>query len=378
MRILFIGPLPDPVTGQSLACRVLLDSLRERHDVAVVDLRKLELESGVLSLSRLLRVGAMLLAVLRLRWRSDVCYLTVSESKAGNARDLLIFALLAGQWGRVVIHLHGGAAMRTLLHGSCDWLTGLNKTFLRRIGAAVVLGPSHLSVYRGVVATEKTHIVPNSADDELFLSPDRIRRKFSEAVPLRVLFLSHLLPGKGYRELVEALRLLAVRSRATVHVDFAGGFENERDSREFLESIANAQGVRYHGVIRGAEKIRLFHAAHVFCLPTYYKYEGQPISMLEAYAAGCAVITTNHSGIRDVFEPETNGFEVEIQSPASLACAIERALHDRELIRGMGLRNRERAHREFRSETFCIRMEQVLGAVASAIEGDVHRSRGAP
>ena len=51
--------------------------------------------------------------------------------------------------------------------------------------------------------------------------------------------------------------------------------------------------------------------AHVFCLPTTYPYEGQPISILEAYAAGAIVITTDIGGIPDIFVDKKNGFLIE-------------------------------------------------------------------
>ena len=69
----------------------------------------------------------------------------------------------------------------------------------------------------------------------------------------------------------------------------------------------------------GEKKRRLFAEAHVFCLPTYYSYyEGQPISILEAYASGCVVITTDHGGICDIFKDKINGFRVEKRSCLSI------------------------------------------------------------
>ena len=51
-RVLFIGPLPEPITGQSLACQVFLDELEALH-VEVVDLAKREFANGLSSLSRI-------------------------------------------------------------------------------------------------------------------------------------------------------------------------------------------------------------------------------------------------------------------------------------------------------------------------------------
>jgi glycosyltransferase involved in cell wall biosynthesis len=40
---------------------------------------------------------------------------------------------------------------------------------------------------------------------------------------------------------------------------------------------------------------------------------------LEAYSSGCVVVTTNHSGIIDIFKCGVNGFEVEKKSVNSLS-----------------------------------------------------------
>ena len=42
-------------------------------------------------------------------------------------------------------------------------------------------------------------------------------------------------------------------------------------------------------------------------LPTYYKMEGQPISILEAMATGNVILTTRHAGIPDVVTDGKHG-----------------------------------------------------------------------
>jgi glycosyltransferase involved in cell wall biosynthesis len=110
--------------------------------------------------------------------------------------------------------------------------------------------------------------------------------------------------------------------------------------------------VRYHGVVHGELKRRLFAEAHVFCLPTYYPYEGQPISILEAYASGCAVITTDHSGIFDIFTAGANGLAVAKQSVASLRAALEQALAEPQTLHRMARANHELALRSYRTTRY--------------------------
>lgn len=363
MRILFIGTLPEPVTGQSIACRVLLEGLRSEHDVEVVDLSKKDFRQGLSSTTRVVEVARILRHVWRTRNTADVTYLTVSQSLAGNLKDLCIYMLCYRQLDRLVIHLHGGEGMRRLMRDR-PLLRRINAHVLRRLGAIVVLGQSQARLYRGIVPDGRLHIVPNCAEDSYFTTPKRIEENFLEVTPLRVLFLSNLLPGKGHDELVQAYLALDERTRASVQIDVAGGFESDRQKEAFLRSVAGVDGIRYHGTVAGERKRSLLDRAHVLCLPTYYPYEGQPISILEAYASGCAVITTNHSGIRDVFRPEVNGFEVAKRSVADLRSAIERALAEPDCLRQMATHNLQTAVVNYRASEHIRALARILGSVA--------------
>ena len=56
----------------------------------------------------------------------------------------------------------------------------------------------------------------------------------------------------------------------------------------------------YLGVVSGKLKTELLSWGNVFCLPTYYSMEGQPISIIEAMGFGNFIVTTNHAGIPDI------------------------------------------------------------------------------
>ncbi len=363
MRILFIAPLPDPVTGQSLACQVFLDDLVQRHEVDVININKASLKSGGGSLARSIQVlGHALRAAWRSR-RADVIYFTVSESLAGNLKDMLVYLACLGRLDRMVIHLHGGAGMRVLMHER-PLVAALNRWFLSRLGAIVLLGQRHLDILRDLPDRRHVHLVPNFAQDQLFLPLAEIEAKFDGTAPLRVLYLSNLIPGKGYLELLQAYESLTAEERERVEVRFAGAFESDSDREAFLGRIARHPALHYHGVVGGEAKTRLLAQAQLFCLPTYYPYEGQPISILEAYASGCAVMTTDHSGIFDVFDPAACGIAVQPRSPASLAEGLRRALAAPQLLRQAALHNRALADRCFRVSSY----NRALGRLVEGLQ----------
>lgn len=368
MKILFIAPLPPPVTGQTIASSALLAELSHRHDVTAIDYSRRGLVRGFASGRHIRVVAGVLWRVWRGKKGKDAVYFTITQSVAGNLKDLLIYAVSFDKLGRTTVHLHGGG-LRDRIFERSTILAAWNRLFLRRVGACVVLGESLRRVFEGMVPATKIHVVPNFAEAELFAPPDTIRRKYDETDPLRVLFLSNLIPGKGHLELLEAWLEMERRSPGRVQLDFAGDFETEAEERRFLETIRGKGGVRYHGLVQGNAKRDLLFNAHILCLPTYYPYEGQPIVILEGYAAGCAVITTRHAGIPDVFRTGENGFEVEKRSSRSIAEVLEGILRSPDVLYPMARRNADLAGIRFRKKDFSDRIASILEEVAKPSGG---------
>ncbi|KQV86547.1 glycosyltransferase family 4 protein [Pelomonas sp. Root1237] len=370
MKVLFIAPLPDPVTGQSLACRVFLDELEKQYEIDVININKTSLKSGVMggALGRVREVLGFVWQAWRRARHCDLVYFTISESVAGNLKDLLIYAVCASRLSRMAIHLHGGAGMKALLRDH-PLLAALNRFFWGRMGAVILLGERHLPLLEGLPQRWRerhAHLIPNFAQDYLFRDVAEIETKFAASGPLRLLYLSNLIPGKGHEELLGAYQSLSPAEQARIRLDFAGAFESEAARGEFLARAAGLPNVSYHGIVGGTAKAGLLGDAHVFCLPTYYPYEGQPISILEAYASGCAVITTDHSGIFDVFAPGECGLAVQPRSAESITAALRQCLADRQALLRQALHNRQLADERYRVATYNRRLLSVLSTLDAA------------
>jgi glycosyltransferase involved in cell wall biosynthesis len=366
MKVLFLGPLPPPINGHSLASRVLLEALVRDHEVDVIDLGRDSAHTGAVSGRRIRAVVDVLRAARTRRSDADAIYLTISESLAGNLKDLLIYLLCATQLRRICLHLHGGSIKRELFDRH-RVLRHINAFFIKRVGAVIVCGRSHIEVFESMIAGERIHVIPNFAENDLFLTDEEMRAKWSKSGPLKILFLSGMVPRKGYLDLTTAYLELPPSIREEIQIDFAGQFESAVHESSFAARIADVPNLRYHGVVAGAEKRQLFADAHVFCLPTAF-LEGQPISILEAYATGCVVVTTGQPGIRDIFSAGANGFEIEAGSSASIRAAIEQLLRERERLSAIGLQNRKLAATSFTTSLFSSAVAHVLESLANPVK----------
>jgi len=197
----------------------------------------------------------------------------------------------------------------------------------------------------------------------LIVSPEDAFQKYEQTGSLKILFLSNAMVEKGVLLLIRTVTSLNERCPEE-HIQLAIVGEPESLAvAETLDHYRNErQGVRYFGAVHGPARRRFYEEAHVFCLPTWYRYEGQPISILEAYANACAVITTNQGGINDIFEEPSRGFLVEQQSQTSLEGAILRArrsLSAGDLVR-IGKTNREYALKAFDKTAALRRLTAVI------------------
>lgn len=87
-----------------------------------------------------------------------------------------------------------------------------------------------------------------------------------------------------------------------------------------------------------------FHAADALLHPTLW--EGLPLALIEAQAAGLPAVASRIAGNREVVH-ESCGFLCEPRDPAGYAWALTRLLHDAALRRTLGRAARERAEQLF-------------------------------
>ena len=300
-KILLIGPLPPPVTGEALCNEAVVRRLGDDPDVSIdfintstgffdENLGKIRLAKIWINLKKYVYLYKIP--------RSDIVYITLGQTFFGLLKffPYLLTAKLAGK--HTVIHIHGNR-----LHRVYEALTGIRKTIFRRIvsmadeGIVLTENLKHNLDY--FLPDEKIHTLNNFVDDKLLPeNKEVIREKNFDR--LRILYLSNLMREKGIFELLEALEILD-REGVEYSAVLAGNIDAAIKS-SVMEKINRLPKVSYAGTVTGKQKKEIFLRSNVFILPTYYRGEGQPLSVLEAMGTGNLVITTRHPGITDVLD----------------------------------------------------------------------------
>jgi len=136
---------------------------------------------------------------------------------------------------------------------------------------------------------------------------------------------------------------LAVGGRFQIELTIAGNFVNDAEKDEFdriASSEAGAKCIRYLGFVAGAEKDRALREADLFCFPTYYQNENQPVNLIEAMAFGLPIITTRWRSLPELL-PSGNLGLVDICSPDQITVALIGSITEEasETVRDLFLRH---------------------------------------
>lgn len=303
-KICFIAQFPPPIHGLSKAVETLYNSnLKNEFEFEKVDITD---NKRFLENLRLIKKSG-----------ADLFYFTISQTRGGNLRDLLILRALRKRKKKVLIHLHGGY-YRTLVDKDMSaWQRKANYKAISYLDGAIVLGQSLRWIFEGMLPEEKIYTVPNCADDEYLMTDEEFNEKINTADQRNIkhiLYLSNFIRSKGYPEVLELARLEKENvdngKERRFHFDFAGRFFEKSEKEFFFNFIKDnklEEYVTYHGIVTGDEKRELLRKCDYFALLTRYPNEGQPISILEAMGNGMFIITTDHAGITDIVKNNVNG-----------------------------------------------------------------------
>ena len=378
-RVVVAGRFPPPLDGQAVATARLASLLADgrggpfsvrRVDVGAPEGERLVTGGGGLArAAHFLRLPARLRRALADSPGAPVVWPSVSPSPLGHARDLLTVAP-AFRGRPVVAVVHRGDFDR-LFRSPLTAATG--RALVRRLRAVVFLTDGLAARCAPFVPASKRWVVPNTVDDAAVPAPPEVESargaragRLSGRSGVRLLYLSGMIPSKGYGDVLEALAVLRGRG-VDATATFAGRWPSPQAEAAFrarIDALGVGGAVRVLGGVSDRAAVRrLYLGADVFVLPTTYPVEAQPLTVLEALAAGTPVVVTRHAGLPEMVNDGREGAFVDAASPDPIADAVAR-LAAPDAWRAASVAARARFDRQFSPAVVGARWRGLLGPVA--------------
>jgi glycosyltransferase involved in cell wall biosynthesis len=355
-KILIIGPFPEPITGQSIANKILKIGLEKMNVyVDILDtntnkkLQSYNKQGKIGSIKILISLNQIFFGVLKIFIKKyDIIYITPGQTYLGFIKYSLFMLFGKLLKKKVYVHFHGGlfGNMYKDLSNSKKKIIGF---LLKKIDGVIVLSKSLKYMVEDLIDVNRIFVCENGIENNYLINNPK-----KKSNKLKLLYLSNLMKTKGILDLLNATKLLD-ENNIDYELNIAGNIEDE--IKEEVNSFLKNNKIKYHGVVSGNKKYELLNEANIFCLPTYYPVEGQPISILEAMGMGNAIVTTNQGGIKDIVENGKNGIICNKKDPKSIYISLLKAYEDFEVY---SINNIKEIKRKYTQDKFIERLYNVL------------------
>lgn len=263
------------------------------------------------------------------------------STRASFWRKWPIFCLARVSGRPYIVHLHGGRFMTFYQ----DELGRFGRARVRSVfdNAALVLALS--PTWQGNIAQFSSNsnivVLPNAVP-----VPGSHANKDDTGKPVRMLFLGRLGRNKGIYDILSALAEL--HDRIDDFELIAAGDGEIDKVRYRAQQLGLQQNVVTPGWIDPARKAEVLRSSHIFLLPSYA--EGMPMSLLEAMAAGLAIVSSTVGGIPLAIANGKEGILIAPGNVPALRDALLLLVTDPKVRSSYGQRAYERAKTEFSLE----------------------------
>lgn len=238
----------------------------------------------------------------------------------------------------VRVHTFHGHVFHGYFGPLATWFFLTIERVLARITSCIVaVSPKQASeladTYR-IAPASRIRAIPYGFDLDRYTNADRprlreaFRRELDAGERRIVTIVGRLVPIKNHDLFLGAAARVLADGHDALFVIVGGGPEEER-LRARAAELGIADDVRFLGWRYDLD--RIYAGSDVVALTSLN--EGTPVSMIEALAAGCAVVATDVGGVRDVLDGGRLGLLVASNDVDGFADALDRLLRDEPLRR---------------------------------------------
>ena len=369
-KLLVLGSIPPPISGATIYFDTLLKTkVVSKFDVVFLDLRFSDsiADHGRFSMKKIARlIGFVLrLCTVLVNNHFDLVYAGLQFNRIAFIRDVT-FAVICCITGTKVVGCLVGIGLMDL-YNRASWIM---KKFIKRGMRCyyAYFTPSLDMCQRyfpsEIMPLEKVHVVPFGIFTDTITSN---RRLLKVDDPVQVIYYSHFIRSKGVGEVVAAIPVV-IQKYSNTNFLLVGAWDSDAHRESVmtaLETTGCGENVKFMDVVSGITRMRILESSDIFVLPTYFEFEGLPLSILEAMSYGCAIITTDHAAITSAIEDGVNGLFCRIKDSQNLAQKITHLLADRQTLLRMQTNNIHKFSRFFTAELFGERLASTLESICN-------------
>lgn len=289
--ILFIGPLPPPLTGMAYVNEKMKNVFISRNmKISVINTSADNLNLSVKTrIKRLYKVIKLIFGLFKLRKREKFNILYMSVSGGFGQLYEILFLLINKNIESKYLHHHCYSyiekkstitSLLTRLSGKdCVHITQSNK-----------MANNLKKTYSCV-----NNVIPisNVVFQDIFNDHESFVRTSLKTIG----FLSNISKQKG---IFEFLNLVDMCANTKLEFLIVGPFQNSKLKTEVLRIISKLKNVEYLGPKFGKSKSEFFQSIDLFVFPTKYRNETEGIVNLEAIRSGAPVIAFGRGCIPEI------------------------------------------------------------------------------
>lgn len=338
-KVIITGSVPPPVHGSSIYLSNLLNSkVNEEfeiyhHDISdhrdIKNLSKLDITNIKLALKSISGMKKIVKEK-----RPDIVYIPVASNFLPYLRDgLMIITASAFSNAKIVIHLHEGNYFNEVFYKNSllpvKWFIRYS---LSKVNTAIVFSDNLKDNFKGKVKNITSFM--NGMD---LIPADPLKKIHKDSDDKFVIsFCSNHFESKGILDILNSVKIVLHEFPKT-EFHFAGAWPDEEGTtrikaENIIRNNSIENNVKFHGVISGKAKENFFENTDILLLPTYYPHEGCPLVIIEAFAKGIPVISSNKTGaIPEMIEDGVTGLLVDNKNPEQIADAVVKLIKDKDL-----------------------------------------------
>lgn len=356
--ILFAVQLPPPIHGSSIINDLIVNNEKMKSyfntETLPIQMANSMKDLGHFSVHKLLRTFKIFLSQIYifLTRKVDIYYVTLSPISFAFYKDFILILIAKMFQKNIIIHLHGQGIHNVVSKSKMK--RGMYRCVFKNTQVICLAKPLYDDirlVYDGT---------------PIFLANGIKKESSIEYLPKTTtfLYLSNLMKAKGIEVFLNALVVLK-----NMGYDFSAEVVGNsadysiEEAKEFINTHNLSDKVKVLGPIYGMNKYAHLTKAKVFVLPSFR--ECFPLTILEAFQAKTAVISTNTGGISEIVTYGKNGFVIDPNDLNALVERMEQFITHPNLHLEMGELNFAKFVENYTQEIF---IEKLIGLFQSNLK----------